>query len=185
MANTEKNLERAKDKLDMVNQWIANCDTKSSFLLAFYGVLLALVFTSEVRSEISKTFALKSTFNNIGWTEKLNFISVICIVAFIGCSILCLYFIYNTLRARIDDRIYRQPELNADSKIFFNTISKKTFKVFKDDSNAEICDDYLNDLNSQVFINSKIATEKFKAYNWSLLFGFSGVILIGIYLLVI
>ena len=184
MANTKDNIEKAKNKFEIINQWISNCDTKSSFLLTFYGVLLTLVFTSNIIEKIITTFSLKPNFSDVGWIEILNLLSLLSIIAFFFFSIKCLYFIYNTLKARIDESIYKQEDLNTDSKIFFLSISNKTFKEFKNNSNSETEDDYLNDLNSQVFINSNIATEKFKAYNKSLLNAFIGIICLVIYLII-
>ncbi len=183
MANVDKNIEKAQTKFEIVNQWITNCDTKSSILLAFYGVLLTLVFTSELTKMISNTFAMETSLKNIGFLEIKNFISLFSILAFIVFSILCLLFVYNTLKARINDEIYSQQELNTNSNIFFLKISSKSYKDFKDASNSETSEDFLNDLNSQIFINSNIATEKFKAYNKSLLFGFLGLLSIVIYFL--
>lgn len=183
MVNIDENIEKAKTKFEIVNQWITNCDTKSSILLAFYGVLLTLVFTSELQNMISNTFALETSLKNIGFIELMNFISLLSIIAFIVFSILCLLFVYNTLKARIDDEIYTQQELNTNSNIFFLKISSKSYKDFKDASNLETSEDFLNDLNSQIFINSNIAAEKFKAYNKSLLFGFLGLLSLGIYLI--
>jgi hypothetical protein len=185
MEEIDKKTERAKDKFNIVNQWITNCDAKSSILLAFYGVLLTVVFSSELSNEISKIFSSKFILVGIGYTELLSFLSGVSFVSFIVCSILCLFFIYNTLKARINDDIYSQPELNNNSNIFFLKISKKTYSDFKNSSNNELPEDFLNDLNSQIFINSNIATEKFKSYNRSLLWGFMGMLSIGIYQLII
>lgn len=179
----EKKIEKAKSKFEIVNQWISNCDTKSSILLAFYGVLLTVVFTSEITCKISTTLSMTANLNDIGLTEIMNFISLISIIVFFVCSFLCLLFVYNTLKARINADAYSQPELKTDSNIFFLKISNKTYIDFKRVTNTEENEDYLNDLNSQIYINSKIATQKFKAYNKSLLFGFLGLISLGLYLL--
>lgn len=184
MANTKENIEKAKSKFENINNWISNCDTKSSFLLAFYGVLLTLVFTSDVINKIGNTFSLKPSLSDLGWTKLLGFLELISILAFFFFSLKCLYFIYNTLKARINSSIYEQESLNTDSNIFFQTIAQKSFKEYKNLSNSESDEDYLNDLDSQVFINSNIATEKFKAYNKSLTNAFIGILCLGIYLII-
>lgn len=79
------------------------------------------------------------------------------------------YHIYLTLKGRINDKVYEQNNLNTNSNIFFRSIASKTFENFEKDSNSEGESEYLNDLNSQVFINANIVTLKFKHYNKSLL----------------
>jgi hypothetical protein len=183
MSATDNNIEKAKMKFENINQWISNCDTKSSFLLTLYGVLLTIVFTSNIIEKIDTTLSFKPSFSNIGWTSVLNLISLLSLLAFIFFSIKCLFYIYNTLKARIDDKIYTQEELNTNSNIFFQTITSKTYKEFKNNSNSETNEEFLNDLNSQLFINANIASEKFQAYNKSLFNAFMGLIFLGIYLL--
>lgn len=59
--------------------------------------------------------------------------------------------------------------LNTHSKIFFNTISKN--EKYEDYRNKFLhfrTREYLNDLLSQVFINSKTASRKYEFYRWGL-----------------
>ena len=61
------------------------------------------------------------------------------------------------------------------SNIFFKTIQSRGFSEYEIGTNSENEEQYLNDLNSQIYINSKIVESKFKHYNNSLkaiLYGF-------------
>ena len=133
MVNIDENIEKAKTKFEIVNQWITNCDTKSSILLAFYGVLLTLVFTSELQNMISNTFALETSLKNIGFIELMNFISLLSIIAFIVFSILCLLSI---LFAFLEKKfsLSLSFSLSFSSLFFFRSfyfrLLRKLFKYF-------------------------------------------------------
>ena len=71
-----------------------------------------------------------------------------------------------TLVARINSNIYQQPGLITNSVLFFGKISNRSsYQVFQNDILSIKKDDYLKDLLSQVYINSKIANEKYVNYN--------------------
>ena len=161
------NIEKSIKKLEMVNQWISNCDTKSSFILTFYGVIITIIFTSSTRDDIVDTLHL-SVADKINLKSIILFTSLILVLAFMFSIAATGFYILQTLKGRIDPEVYRQQCLNTNSNIFFGTIASKAFATFKKETNEEDEDAYLNDINSQIFINSKIATEKFKNYNSSL-----------------
>lgn len=76
-----------------------------------------------------------------------------------------------------------------DSVLFFGKISDKaSYQVFQNEVLNMTKEEYLNDLLSQIYINSKIANEKHVNYNkgikWTII-GFIALVvmfLIGIYL---
>lgn len=166
--NNMENIEKATKKLDTINQWISNCDTKSSFVLTFFGVVLTIIFTSKVGEEMISSFSFQNA-DEINRKTIFNFFLVLISLFFIISSLITFYHIYLTLKGRINDKIYRQNALNTNSNIFFRSIASKTFENFEKESNNEDKSEYLNDLNSQVFINANIVTLKFKHYNKSLL----------------
>jgi len=172
-------IEKSLKKLEIINQWISNCDTKSSFVMTFFGVIITIIFTSNIGTEMIQSLSF-SKANEIDWISVKRFIGLIITVTFFISSIVTLYHIYLTLIGRIDSKIYRQEKLNVNSNLFFGTISTKTFKDFEIETNDENNEKYLNDINSQIFINSNIVTEKFKYYNKSLLWS---LITFGIFLL--
>lgn len=166
--NNMDNIEKATKKLDSINQWISNCDTKSSFVLTFFGVVLTIIFTSKVGEEMISSFSFQNA-DEVNQKTVFNFFLVLISSFFIISSLITFYHIYLTLKGRINDKVYGQNALNTDSKIFFRSIASKTFENFEKESNTEDKSEYLNDLNSQVFINANIVTLKFKHYNKSLL----------------
>lgn len=163
MDNTEKGLK----KLEFVNQWIANCDTKSSFIFAFLGVLLTIIFSSTIGEDMVSVFSFKKT-TKIDCESIGNFICLLCVIAFLISVAITFYYIYFTLKAKVTPQIYTQTGLKTDSNIFYGTIASKEYELFNKESNEETELDFIHDINSQIFINSKIATEKFNNYNKSL-----------------
>jgi hypothetical protein len=166
--NNMENIEKATKKLDSINQWISNCDTKSSFVLTFFGVVLTIIFTSKVGEEMISSFSFQNA-DEVNQKTVFNFFLVLISSFFIISSLITFYHIYLTLKGRINDKVYGQNALNTDSNIFFRSIASKTFENFEKESNSEDKSKCLNDLNSQVFINANIVTLKFKHYNKSLL----------------
>lgn len=164
MENTEKGLK----KLEFINHWISNCDTKSSFIFAFLGVLLTIIFSSTLGEDMASVFSLKKA-ENIDCDTLKNFFCLLCVTAFFIGVVITFYYIYFTLRAKINPKVYSQAGLKTDSNIFYGTIASKKYESFKMECDNETDSDFINDLNSQIFINSNIATEKFKNYNKSLM----------------
>lgn len=173
-----ENIDKSTKKLELINQWISNCDTKSSFILTFYGVVLTIIFTSNIGGEMISTFSF-SKAKEVNCESFGNFILLLTTIAFFITSVITFYQIYLTLKGRIDTKVYDQNGLKTNSNIFYGSIASKTFESFENESNNEEELAYLNDLNSQVFINANIACEKFKHYNKSVLWMF---ISLGIFL---
>jgi len=178
MENMEK-IENSTKKLELINQWISNCDTKSSFILTFYGVVLTIIFTSTIGGEMINSFSFRKS-NEFNLENIINFILLLNTIAFFITSTVTLYNIYSTLKGRIDATVYNQNGLKTESNIFFGSIASKTFENFENELNSENETSYLNDLNSQIFINANIVNEKFKYYNKSLIWMF---ISLGIFIL--
>lgn len=148
--------EDALQSLASIQSWITAMDSKASYAITFVGVLIGFMLGSEDRKfDITKFICrikiviTKGPFN---WSEFLFF--VLCICSFI--SILCFL---EVLVARIKNT--KEPKSN----FFFGTIGSRDFATFKRElltaSDAMILDDLL----SQIHINSQICNKKAKWYN--------------------
>ncbi len=174
------NIEKSTKRLEFINQWILNCDTKSSFVLTLFGVLLTIIFTSDVGGGMIATLSFIKSESFSG--ESFHKFSLLVLtVAFIITSIKTFFHIFSTLKGRIDPTAYAQGGLNMDSNIFFDAIAKKTFQDFETKSNTEDEKVFLNDLNSQIFINASIVSAKFRQYNKSLLWMFISLLIFIVY----
>lgn len=163
-----KKVEKGIKKLEMINQWITNCDAKTSFLLTFYGVIITIIMTSKIFDEIKFIFSMSVQGGSIKSENIYNFLALVSICLFIKFSAKSFYFIYNTLKARIDPNIYAQEKLKTNSNIFFFTIASKQFNEFHKSNIDESIEEYIEDIDSQIYINSCIATLKFQNYNKSI-----------------
>lgn len=175
-------IEKSTKRLELINQWISNCDTKSSFVLTLFGVLLTIIFTSNIGEGMIGTLSFKKS-NSFDGKSICNFFLLLLTITFFITSIKTFIHIFSTLRGRTDPKVYRQNGLNTDSNIFFGSIASKTFQNFEAASNIEDETAFLNDLNSQVFINANIVSEKFKQYNKSLLWMFISLSIFLVYVL--
>ena len=180
----EEQIEESKASLDRINSLINSCDSKAGTVLALTGVLLTIIFTNDGMTEmynVMKNIILPANFCTILY------------IAFWGISILMLCYgitrLILTLVARIDSNVYQEPGLITDSVLFFGKISDRvSYQIFQKDILNIKKEDYLKDLLSQVYINSKIANEKYVNYNkgikWTIIgfIAFIAMFLIGIYL---
>ena len=75
--NDMEKIEISTKKLEIINQWISNCDTKSSFILTFYGVVLTIIFTSTFGSEMVNSFSytLANKFNGESFGNFVVFLT--------------------------------------------------------------------------------------------------------------
>jgi hypothetical protein len=161
-------IDKSIKKLELVNQWISNVDTKSSFILTFYGVIVTIIFSSEIGNKMLDVFTYEKAAEINSVSIKLFFCFFI-VIAFFIAAIITFYNIYQTLKGRINPKIYQQKGLKTDSNIFFGTIASKRYSDFETQTNSENDDILLNDLNSQIYINSNIAKSKFNHYNKSVI----------------
>jgi len=178
-----ESIDKSIKKLELVNQWIFNVDTKSSFVLTFYGVIITIIFASELGNKMISTLTYVPAQNINGYSIKLFFSLVVVIVFFIA-AIITFYNIYQTLKGRINPKIYQKQGLQTDSNLFFGTIANKTYSEFVEQTNTENDDEFLNDLNSQVYINSNIANSKFRYYNKSIIWLIISFVLFLIFIII-
>ena len=157
----EKQVEEAKATLERIISWINNCDTKTGTVLALLGVIFTLVMTNEGLSACYKIVTkaiIACTFSDI--------LYLIIWLASFACLIFGLYRLTSALFASISSEKYKQAKLETDSRIFFGSIgATPTYQEYWGKFTEMTMAEYTNDLLSQVYINSLIASKKFKNYN--------------------
>lgn len=173
--------------LDRVINWVSNCDNKVSYLLTLQGIILTIIFTSNYATCITDTFSYDFTLVDFGWKSILRFFEGLCLYSFLTLILMSLYNAYLTLRARLDPKIYAENGLSTNSVLFFETIANRKFIDFVTDqqntTNTANTNQLDNDIDSQIFINSKICQLKFKHYNLTLKYCGIGFIIGLIYLI--
>lgn len=153
--------------LENVNQWIFNCDTKTSIFLAAIGVLFTVLMSSEIGNAIVNIIR-----------ECVKDKSICCIVylclglsGFLGLGL----GIYKLIRVLIPSI-----NLNHDSIMFFGNVAR--YQNFSHYCNvvATYNDDSINeDLLHQIYAASKICNQKFENYkNGIIITSIGGVIVL-------
>ena len=152
--------------LDTVNSWVNNCDQKAGILLALVGVSITVLITSDfltkLRNYIFTPFyeywSNESSYLTFSWSRILVFICLLvsAIMLFASC-----FYLLQTISAKVDyDKMRKKhPGLVKTSFIYFGSICKMTYDDFKKD---EV--EYVDDLKSQIYVNSVIANKKFALY---------------------
>ncbi|WP_408869026.1 Pycsar system effector family protein [Brochothrix campestris] len=92
----------------------------------------------------------------------INLLSILCFIVFIIGSFI---FLMRALKGRIDIEEFEEDEIITDSLMHFQTIGNQEFKDFTQKIEDETPEKIKEDLLSQIYINSKICTKKFKLYN--------------------
>ena len=154
--------------LDRVTNWISNCDNKVSYLLTLQGIVLTIIFTSNYSTSIFNTLSYEFSLANFGFNSIFRFLEGISLYTFIIFSLFSLYNSYLALRARLNPKVYTENGVTENSILFFETIANRKFGDFITDQQTTTNNQLNNDIDSQVFINSKICQLKFKYYNLTL-----------------
>jgi len=177
MINFDK--QDAYKNLERVNFWIGNSDTKTSFLLAFIGVIAGLSFSNSkfIEAIIIAIKELIIFFGSItlDFRVLLSFILVVGIVFLIFFLILTLYNLISVITARIDPSEFGKKDVIGNSKLFWNTIAinegdyeripENKFPDFLNSVKIMTDEELFEDINSQTYINSLICKKKFLYYN--------------------
>lgn len=152
-------IEIATQTLERNINFIVNCDNKSSIVLAFIGVILTIILTSD---------GLKGIFKIIKKCIEIRTFSDILYLLFLGISIyIMLYGIYNlgkVLIAKVSQKANGLGEKN--SNIFFTGIQKNpSYQNYQLNFCSLTKEQLLDELLSQIYINSEIAAKKYEKFN--------------------
>lgn len=147
--------EILEKNLDRIIGFVANCDSKVSYLLSAVGIILTILFTVKPTNLNFLKSALVSDETNV----LLGF-SVLAII------LSSFYFIKGVYR--LSQALTAQTKIhsgNSTSMIFFGAISNQVNghsylqNIEKNEYN------YREDLACQIYVNSDICTKKFEKYN--------------------
>jgi hypothetical protein len=156
MNNSALTNDELKEILDRIVAFIANCDSKVSYLLSVFGVVFTILLTLKFPNLnfINITFS-KLPINY--WVIGVILIMVVSLLFFLK----GLYHFSRVLFARIECSNY------SPSKIFFGHISKYNpdYNHYLLSINNTTVEQYREDLASQIYTNSIICNKKFENYN--------------------
>ena len=171
--------------LDVVNSWVNNCDQKAGILLTVFGVAITVLVTSdflkELRTYIFVPFVEYWNNSESQLEFSLGRFAVFCLLVIaMGILITSCLYLFKAITASTDYERMRQanPQMVPKSYLFFGSISNMTYDEFRGGRM-----DFEEDLKSQIYVNSKIASTKFKNYNEGL-FWFKMILLVSVMLFV-
>lgn len=159
------NEDELKLRLDRVNGWINNCDQKSCILLAIEGVVLTILCTSDslnfiYQKLIFPIYNYRETGN--GEFSLINTIQLCLIATMFVFIFVSIFYSLLVIKGTTSASLFKQPGLTGKSLLHFRDISKKEFIHFKFDCENQSPESRLNDLYSQIYINSSICNNKFR-----------------------
>lgn len=158
LLNEDEIIIESKATLDRINTWIFQCDAKAGIILGILGVAFTLLISRDSIADYKNLFKLLLTY-------RAGVLLVISIVASLIIIMIGTGMLIFTLIPVTDSKFFNEPYINTKSKIHFDSISKyNSFKEYKEKFSHIRRQDYINDLISQVYINSSIASRKYKAY---------------------
>jgi len=190
MTNFDK--QDAYKNLERVNFWIGNSDTKTSFLLAFIGIIAGLSFSNSkfIEAIIIAIKELIIFFGSITIDLKalISFFLIVGIVLLIFFLILTLINLIAVITARIDPAEFENKDVIGNSNLFWGTIAlNNTFPDFSNLVNNMTEQDLFEDINSQTYINSMICKKKFLYYNkgikWLKISAITAIVILPLFLI--
>lgn len=170
---SKRTQEELTSILDRNTAWIENCDSKTSIILAGFGVIVGILLATDYASKFVSMFRYMASNVSFGSIIYLIF----CVFAI--CLILagCVCWI-TVLFARVNLDEFSDRGIKPDSLIFFSSIAKhSTLLSYK--QHLEKCEttQLSDDLISQIYICSIICDKKFKYYKRGLLLASIGLLL--------
>lgn len=150
--NLKNRKEDVLKSLELVISWVNNIDAKASYILAVAGVMIGYVLVQDVIAIDAATGQV------IAQTTKFDPLRV---VLYIFCMLSFILPIL-TLRAQVKSI--------ESSNFFFGTIENRRKMDFIAEFKQMSGDESLDDILTQLHINSKICSRKVKLYNWGLVF---------------
>lgn len=167
--NTDKN--NLIQRLDRHLDWIKSCDTKSSIVIAGVGIFLS-IFTSEHSIGMLNQI-LSRAIQNINFS---NFLYLGFFLFFWGIFVRGSYLLIRVLVPMMKKEVHLfGQDTYHDSLYYFESAEDKKYVEFKEKMLNESSENEIEDLISQIYINAKICSAKFKFYQKGIKYTFIGV----------
>jgi hypothetical protein len=170
-SETHERISQLTDDLQRTIEWIHNADIKNSILLSFIGIIMIPI----IELLFSRTSNISISVNSLLLREQsltfilyrfIIFVYLLLIPTTFLNSVFCFL---SALYGRVNLKNIKNKNLIKHSLIFFGTISTMEYHVYKNQILNQRLDSRVDDLLSQIYINSVICSKKFKLYNQGLM----------------
>lgn len=159
------NVETMQNTLDRIVEFINNCDTKASIILALIGVIITIIFSGNVPGNFLQMYGNAKELSSFGSVLYI----VLCIAAVIAVAA-GMILLVSVLFARVTGS-------SKDSKIYFGDIAENASdENYIEKVKSMTLNMYMEDIARQIYINSKICRKKYHFYNVGLVVGLVGLI---------
>lgn len=158
--------------LSNIIAWIANCDSKASALIGWFGVVVSIFSVTGCAADFVEMISLLISIGNV-WVDLYLFCMSICM------AMLCNGFIFVVfvLLAKLSLEKFKRFGLKNDSMIYFPMIAKnEKIGDYINKMKTFSRDDYSKDLIQQIYVCAYICNRKF--YNYK--FGMENIVYGGI-----
>lgn len=159
--------EDAFQTLSLINTWIGNIDTKTSFALTLTGVMIGVIFSGDLPNAFQRIEEV-SKLSELSGTEIFSILLVILLYCANFISIVSFML---AIIARVKNMN------NSSSMFFFGSIASMNLQNYKAKANHITEQELIGDLEEQIHINSQICKQKAKWYNKGIKFLFITIIL--------
>lgn len=133
------------------SDWLKFSDTKASIILTVYGIIITIIYSNS-----------NDIFTAINTSKPLLILSIICALM----SLVSIFFSFMCINPNL-----KNP--NPNSIIYFGHIATKydSFDAYHEEFLRVNSNDQISEqINEQIYTNSKIAWKKFFHVSWSIRF---------------
>lgn len=178
MFKDEQYIVKKADALETLERtigFINNCDTKASVLLGVYGVILTIMLSKDAALEMKSLFDF-----SVSRGDWVKFLIPFCLVFGTCLLLIGLYKLLSVFSPKINCNDLKQNGLELNSNIFFGTIcASRSYEGFKECFLNCSDEEFLNDIMSQIYLNSKICIKKFSNCKIGLFASTIGAVVLG------
>lgn len=169
--NNSLNKSDLLQRLDRHLEWIKSCDTKASIVIAGAGIFLSIFTAEHSINMLNQIFA--QSINNINFS---NFLYLSLFLLFWGLFVYGSYCLIRVLVPMMKKEVMIfQQDTHADSLYYFESIDDKKYAEFREKMINESLESELEDLLTQIYINAKICSSKYKFYKKGIRSTFIGI----------
>ena len=171
--NKKRNIneERLNKNFENINTWINNCDNKASVMLGFIWIIAKIVLTNN-------DFITLFIKLIISACKNINFSDFLYLIFLFGTLLMIIYGIYKIFKVICPT--LKNTSSEGKSLIYYDSISQMDFLLYNEQISKSSNEDYIEDLLSQIYINSKICSKKFKNFKFGFSYTMLGLILFSI-----
>lgn len=163
--------------LEQNQEWIKNCDTKTTTILALVGAIFTVLFASDSFAKIIQIWTI------FFYSENLCFARIYLLFTIVSWLIFAMgiYYFWKVLYARLDNKKYQYPS-EYKSNLYFGDIVNCEIDSYSSTIKSLGEEELRDDISRQIYICADICNQKFMYYTDGMKYMGLGVILILILL---